>query len=68
MDKGISTRRGIMNAHQEPAYQASGWSLPKSERCRDQTILLPLFNGIGIENLKYVAAALKELLVLKAGH
>ena len=23
LDKGISTRRGIMNAHQEPAYQAA---------------------------------------------
>ena len=68
LDKGISTRRGIMNVHQEPAYQAAGWSLPKSERCRDQTILLPLFNGIGIENLQYVTATLKEILITTAGH
>jgi perosamine synthetase len=62
LDKGISTRRGIMNAHQEPAYQGAGWSLPNSEHCRDQTILLPLFNGIGIENVEYVASTLKKIL------
>ena len=68
LDKGISTRRGIMNAHQEPAYQAAGWSLPKSEHCRDQTILLPLFNGIGIENVQYVTAVLKEILIKTSDH
>ncbi len=68
LDKGISTRRGVMNAHQEPAYQAAGWSLPKSERCRDQTILLPLFNGIGIENLQYVATTLKEIIISTTDH
>jgi perosamine synthetase len=62
LDKGISTRRGIMNAHQEPAYQAAGWSLPNSEHCRDQTILLPLFNGIGSENVTSVAATFNEIL------
>jgi len=62
LEKGISTRRGIMNAHQEPPYQAARWSLPKSEECRDRTILLPLFNGIGIKNMEYVASALKEIL------
>jgi dTDP-4-amino-4,6-dideoxygalactose transaminase len=62
LDKGISCRRGIMNAHQEPPYQAANWFLPKSEYCRDRTILLPLFNGIGIKNMEYVASALKEIL------
>ena len=62
LDKGISTRRGIMNAHQEPAYQAAQWSLPKSEHCRDQTILLPLFNGISLNDMIYIASNLKEIL------
>jgi dTDP-4-amino-4,6-dideoxygalactose transaminase len=62
LDKGISTRRGIMNAHQEPAYQAAGWSLPKSEHCRDQTILLPLYNGIEEKNLRYIAHTLRDIL------
>lgn len=42
---GISTRRGIMNAHQEPActdYQQV--TLPHSERARDTVILLPLYS------------------------
>jgi dTDP-4-amino-4,6-dideoxygalactose transaminase len=62
LDRGIATRRGIMNAHQEPAYRAANWSLPKSEACRDQTILLPLFSGMGRDNLKYVASAINEVL------
>jgi len=62
LDKGISCRRGIMNAHQEPPYQAANWSLPKSEYCRDRTILLPLFNGIELKDMEYVASALKEIV------
>ena len=62
LDKGIATRRGIMNAHQEPAYQSANWSLPKSELCRDRTILLPLFPGIGNNNIEYIASALTEAL------
>ena len=55
LDKGIATRRGIMNAHQEPAYQSANWSLPKSELCRDQVLLLPLFPGMTMQNLEYVS-------------
>ena len=58
LDKGIATRRGIMNAHQEAAYQSANWSLPKSELCRDRTILLPLFPGITRENLEYISNTL----------
>lgn len=45
LDKEISTRRGIMNAHQEPAYTAK-WSLPYSEQARDSVMLLPLYTGM----------------------
>jgi dTDP-4-amino-4,6-dideoxygalactose transaminase len=45
LDNEISTRRGIMNAHQEPAY-ISEFSLPHSEQARDSVILLPLFTGM----------------------
>ena len=62
LDKGIATRRGIMNAHQEPAYQSANWSLPKSEFCRDHAILLPLFPMIGSDNIEYIASALGESL------
>ena len=58
LDKGIATRRGIMNAHQEAAYQSANWFLPKSELCRDRTILLPLFPGMTMQNLEYISNTL----------
>lgn len=45
LDQGISTRRGIMNAHQESAYRSLRLQ-PRSEEARDRTILLPIFNGM----------------------
>ncbi len=45
LDHGISTRRGIMCAHMEPAY--AGLPLPhplrRSEAARDHSIILPLY-------------------------
>ena len=61
LNKGIATRRGIMNAHQEIPYIDGHWSLPKSESARDQVILLPLFPGIGMESLKYISTVVQEL-------
>lgn len=47
LDHGISTRRGIMNAHQEAPYaDAARFPLPESESARDEVILLPLFDQI----------------------
>ena len=61
--RGISCRRGIMNAHQEPPYLAAGWVLPHSEKARDRTILLPLFNGMSADDVHFVASALREILL-----
>lgn len=59
---GISTRRGIMNAHQEPAYRhAAGAPLPQSERARDSVILLPLYHQLTGSEQAYV---IKQLRVL----
>lgn len=65
LDAGISTRRGIMDAHQEPAYNDVDWFLPKSEACSDNVILLPLFLGIGMENLKHISTVIHEAMNLK---
>ena len=50
LDRGISTRRGVMNSHQEPAYADrslwSGGPLPVSEKLRETVILLPFFHGM----------------------
>jgi perosamine synthetase len=53
LDLGISTRRGIMNAHQEPPYTSIS-SLQHSEKARDSVILLPLFSAMKVEEVEEV--------------
>jgi dTDP-4-amino-4,6-dideoxygalactose transaminase len=61
LDRGISTRRGIMNSHQEAAYAGTGpWRLPHSEAARDEVVLLPLFGGMTDEEQHRVIEALTE--------
>ena len=65
LDQSISTRRGIMNAHQEPAYADSSCcrvpsdGLPHSESARDNVLLLPLFPGMTEGDIARVCAALR---------
>jgi dTDP-4-amino-4,6-dideoxygalactose transaminase len=76
LDAGVSTRRGIMCAHREPAYAKEPWSctgngpctcsppgctrLRESERAQDGTIILPLFHDLGAADQETVARALRE--------
>lgn len=60
LDAGISTRRGIMNAHQERPYQMTEWRLPHSEAARDEVILLPLFSEMSPEQLQRVVATVRN--------
>lgn len=52
VDRGIACKRGISNAHQEPAYAdkksygVDKQGLAVSEKLRDTTILVPLFHGM----------------------
>ena len=64
LDKGIATRRGIMNAHQETPYIDGPWALPKSESARDRVVLLPLFPGIGMESLRYISTIVQDIMRL----
>lgn len=59
---GISTRGGVMNAHEEPAYAAYKKSLPHSERVKRQGLILPLYPRMTAQDQKRVADALIELL------
>ena len=63
--RGVSTRRGIMNAHQEGACAdlRPVW-LPHSERARDAVILLPLFPSLTVEDQAYVLDQLTSPLSL----
>jgi dTDP-4-amino-4,6-dideoxygalactose transaminase len=58
LDAGISTRRGIMNAHQEKAYGFRHGLLPHSEYARDHAVLLPLYPSMTDEEQDAVVHAL----------
>lgn len=66
LDRGISTRRGVMNIHREAAY-ADGrthriaGSLNRSLAAQEQTIILPLFAQMSEEDLLSVVEALREV-------
>lgn len=64
LDKGISTRRGIMTVHREPAYMDyyRGVKLPLSENTSDRSLLLPLYAQMKLREIDSVIKAVKELL------
>lgn len=67
LDRGVASKRGVSNAHQEPAYAGkSHWAaapggLAVSERLRDTTVLLPLFHAMGEDEFGGLTAALDAL-------
>lgn len=65
LDRGIGARRGIINAHEEPAYANPALfragPLPVSERLARNIVLLPLFHGMTDAEANAVLAALNEL-------
>lgn len=78
LDQGVSTRRGIMCAHREPAYAAQPWrtalgertagdALRHSERAQEQCVVLPLFPGMTLEQQREVAQALARAAAPRQG-
>lgn len=67
LDRGIATRRGVMNAHRESAYRGRGahrsaGDLRRSEWAQDNTIMLPLFVQMTEDDVRYVASELEQAL------
>jgi dTDP-4-amino-4,6-dideoxygalactose transaminase len=62
---GIATRFGIMCAHREPPYaeQWASFSLPESERARDECLILPLFATMSDSEADYVVRMTAQSLV-----
>jgi dTDP-4-amino-4,6-dideoxygalactose transaminase len=65
LDRGISTRRGIMNSHLEKAYMgtashriASG--LGNSVKAQNETVILPLFTQMTDVEILLVVEALRH--------
>jgi dTDP-4-amino-4,6-dideoxygalactose transaminase len=68
LDDGISTRRGVMCIHREPAYANPPESdgarvpLPVSEQAQDRGVILPMFAGMEAEQARWVAARIDAAL------
>jgi perosamine synthetase len=62
LDDGISTRRGIMCAHLEPAYGNIKISAPlfHSEQAQNKCILLPLFPDMSKEDQQHIVSSLRQ--------
>lgn len=70
LERGIATRRGIMCAHLETAYQQEPWRsvgpLPESERAQAQCILLPLYHQLTNQEQAFIASELQAVLATAA--
>jgi perosamine synthetase len=64
LDRGVSTRRGIMCVHLEKAYAdlEPRFSLQESERARDHCILLPIFHQMTDDEQWTVVSELRQAL------
>lgn len=63
LKKGIATRRGIMNAHEETPYKKMGWSLPQSEMARNNTVLLPLYPEMNRKDIKFIVDTISRFKI-----
>jgi dTDP-4-amino-4,6-dideoxygalactose transaminase len=66
LDAGISTRRGVMNAHVEPSYPPGSWragsGLTRSEDAQETAIVLPLYHQLTEEDQDRVVATLASAI------
>lgn len=66
LDIGISTRRGVMNAHREAPYASrdstTEQALLEGERAQDRCVILPLFHEQTETQIQAVCTALKAAL------
>jgi len=60
LDRGITTRRGIMAIHHEERYRDSGAILPVTDRLTDNSILLPIFPAMTELEQGWVIAGVME--------
>jgi dTDP-4-amino-4,6-dideoxygalactose transaminase len=65
LDKGISTRRGVMTTHRETAYKNHKLvvPLPISEDTNDNSIVLPLYVPMNDYDVNYVISNIKSILL-----
>jgi perosamine synthetase len=63
LERGISTRRGIMSIHREPPYLDARWNqvLSRSEAVTDQGMILPLFHQMTDQEQTHVIQSILEM-------
>ncbi len=63
LDRGISTRRGIMATHREAPYRSARWDreLTETTRATDECIILPLFHQMTEEEQELVIDSIREI-------
>ena len=63
LERGISTRAGIMAIHRELPYQDPAWNdlLPETNKARDETLILPLYTTMTDDEHDYVIQAIEEI-------
>jgi perosamine synthetase len=64
LERGISTRRGIMNIHRESAYRSDykDLYLPVSEDLQDHSLLLPLYVPMKNEDFLHIVRSVRGIL------
>lgn len=62
LDVGISTRRGVMLIHREKPYFDYQFKLKKSEDLSDNSIIIPLYVGMSVNQIDYVIDSLKLII------
>jgi dTDP-4-amino-4,6-dideoxygalactose transaminase len=65
LDRGVSTRRGIMTSHRETAYTNRNGitSLPITEDACDRSIIIPLFVPMSDDDVNTVASTFRKCLL-----
>jgi dTDP-4-amino-4,6-dideoxygalactose transaminase len=62
LDEGVSTRRGVMNAHLEAPYRSSVVRLPHSEAAQERGVILPLVPFMTTDQVEEICCTLASAL------
>jgi perosamine synthetase len=63
LERGISTRRGIMASHREPPYRDARWDrqLSATNAAADECMVLPLFHQMAEPEQDFVVESIREV-------
>lgn len=62
LEAGIPTRRGVMASHLEDAYEHDRPQLTHTEAAARETLMLPLFTDMSVEQQDHVVTTVRSLL------